>query len=295
VDKALDGQQPGPTVVWIFTDGRTYGDEAAAFRIAREWGQRGIICDAFGLGDDWNEVFLDRLTGLTGGATHYLENLTAAQPIIDDYLRRYHHARVRQLKMRFDLSTGVKLHALYRMGPEVAHLDVQSPVAMGTVGPNERWLVLAEMELPPLYKVRPSTTWQVMGGHLEFVPFQGRSRMEPFVLDVRVGHDPLDVPPQVVRHAVERLTWYRLQMASRAAWRDGRIQEAKRLLSNLAQGLARRGLNRMAQDIQSKAQALEHEQRLDPEAEKALEFGTRMLMLPANVYEARKKQTPRKE
>ncbi len=294
VDGSL-GRGRGPSVVWIFTDGRTYGDEATALRIARQWARRGVICDAFGLGDDWNEAFLDRLTGLTGGATHYLENLAAARPVVQDHLRRYHYARVRQLNVHFQLSTGVKMHALYRMGPEVAHLDVQSPVAMGTVGPNERWLALAELELPPLHRVEPETRWTVLEGQLEFVPFRGTPHTEPFRLEVHVGTGPRSAPPKVVRHAVERLTWYRLQMAGREAWRDGRIEEAQQLLSYLAQGLSRRGMSRMAREVQLKAMELERDQRLDPEVEKALEFGTRMLMLPANVYESRKKYAARNE
>ncbi|NPA31053.1 MAG: DnaJ domain-containing protein [Chloroflexi bacterium] len=282
------GRSRGPSVVWIFTDGRTYGDETTALDIARQWAQRGIICDAFGLGDDWNEAFLDRLTGLTGGSTHYLKNLAAARPIFQDHLRRYHYARVRQLNLHFNLSPGVKLHALYRMGPEVAHLSVEPPVALGTVGPNERWLTLAELELPPLHRVPPDTPWPVLEGRWEFVPFRGAPLNEPLRLTVRVGEGERSVPPKVVRHAVERLTWYRLQQASRQAWRDGRIEEAQQLLSHLAQGLARRGLGRLARDIQVKALELDRDRQLDPEAEKALEFGTRMLMLPANVYEARR-------
>ncbi len=283
------GHGRGHSVVWILTDGRTYGDEATALHLARNWAEQGILCDAFGLGDDWNEAFLDRLTGLTGGTTHYLESLAAARPIVRDHLRRYHYARVRQLKMHFTLQQGVKLHALYRMGPEVAHLDLTSPVAVGTVGPHERWLVLAEFELPPLHRVKPDTRWTVVEGRLEFQPFRGHPLNEPLRLEVHVGTAARSTPPKVVRHAVERLTWYRLQMASRAAWRDGRVEEARTFLSHLAQGLARRGLSRLAHDIQKKALALEQEQRLDPEVEKALEFGTRMLMLPANVYEARQK------
>ena len=292
VDRALE-RHTGPTVVWILTDGRTYGDEPAALRIARQWARRGVICDAFGLGDDWNEAFLDKLTGVTGGATHYLENLTAARHLVQDYLRRYHHARVRQLAVHFRPTPGVKLHSLYRMGPEVAHLDTRPPVAMGTVGPNERWLVLAELELPPLYKVRPHTSWRVLQGSMEFIPFRGTPLSHPFLLDVRVGEGPRRVPPKVVLQAVERLTWYRLQMASRNAWRDGRIDEAREILSRLAQGVARQGLRQAAQDIRRQAMELEKEKRLNPEAEKALEFGTRMLMLPANVYESRQHRDER--
>jgi len=283
----------GHTLVWIFTDGRTYGDEGAALRLARQWARQGVICDAFGMGKAWNEAFLDRLTGITGGTTHYLDNLDGAQAVIRDHLRRYHHARVRQLYLHFDLTPGVRLHTLYRMSPEVAHLGLDAPIPMGTVGPQERWLVLAELELPPLYRAMPGERWKVMEGRLEFLPFRGTAHTAPFRLEVHVEEAPLQPPPTVVRHAVERLTWYRLQMAGRTAWRDGRIEEAQEMFSHLAQSLARRGLNRLARHIQHHATTLLQEQRLEPEVEKALEFGTRMLMLPANVYEARKKARPR--
>jgi len=289
VVESVGGRSRGPHLVWIFTDGRTYGDEARALHLARQWARQGVICDAFGLGEDWNEAFLDRLTGLTGGSTHFISGLSMVKTLFPDLIRRYHHARVRQLNFTFDLSPGVKLRALYRMGPEVAHLGVEPPVALGVVGPQERWLALAEFELPPLYRLEDGARWTVLDGTLEFLPFRGRPYTEPLRLEVHVGQGPRSVPPKVVRHAVERLTWYRLQLASRAAWRDGRLHEAQQYLSHLAQSLNRRGLGRMARRVQQQALDLERFQRLEPEAEKDLEFGTRMLMLPADVYEARQR------
>ena len=51
----------------LLTDGHTYGDEAPALNLAERAAQENIATSALGIGSEWNDVFLDRLTSFSGG------------------------------------------------------------------------------------------------------------------------------------------------------------------------------------------------------------------------------------
>ena len=53
--------------VLLLTDGRTYGDEELALNTAKSSFNQGIGISAFGIGEDWNDMFLDKLSQQGGG------------------------------------------------------------------------------------------------------------------------------------------------------------------------------------------------------------------------------------
>ncbi len=56
----------------LITDGRTYGDEDQCLQLADQAAARGIRITGLGIGTEWNDVFLDDLTGRTGGTSLYI-------------------------------------------------------------------------------------------------------------------------------------------------------------------------------------------------------------------------------
>ena len=53
--------------VLLLTDGRTYGDEELALHATQQAREYGIGVSSFGIGEDWNDVFLDNLARKGGG------------------------------------------------------------------------------------------------------------------------------------------------------------------------------------------------------------------------------------
>ena len=53
----------------LLTDGHTYGDEENCYALARNAAEQGIIISALGIGHEWNDLFLEHLTAITGGST----------------------------------------------------------------------------------------------------------------------------------------------------------------------------------------------------------------------------------
>ena len=58
----------------LLTDGRTYGDEDDCLMLAHLAASDGIAISGLGIGSEWNDRFLDELTGRTGGTAAYVSN-----------------------------------------------------------------------------------------------------------------------------------------------------------------------------------------------------------------------------
>lgn len=63
----------------MITDGHTYGDEQNCIDLAAQAREDGVAINALGIGDEWNDIFLDKIAGLSGGNAVYVsrnEDLT---------------------------------------------------------------------------------------------------------------------------------------------------------------------------------------------------------------------------
>jgi Ca-activated chloride channel homolog len=58
----------------LITDGRTYGDEEKCLQIAEQAATYGIGISSLGIGNEWNDVFLDSLATRTGGSSVYVSH-----------------------------------------------------------------------------------------------------------------------------------------------------------------------------------------------------------------------------
>ena len=70
LDKALSSKRISRML--LLTDGQTFGDEKQCKKLGKEAGSKGIVVNALGLGDDWNEDLLDEVAEASGGKAHVL-------------------------------------------------------------------------------------------------------------------------------------------------------------------------------------------------------------------------------
>jgi Ca-activated chloride channel family protein len=61
----------------LLTDGNTFGDQDKCLELAREASSEGISISAMGLGQEWNDEFLDELASTTGGTSSYINTANA--------------------------------------------------------------------------------------------------------------------------------------------------------------------------------------------------------------------------
>ncbi len=73
--------------VILLTDGRTFGDEERCLELAEKAAAEGIGISAMGIGEEWNDEFLDALASRTGGTSTYVNSPTAVVRFLNERVR----------------------------------------------------------------------------------------------------------------------------------------------------------------------------------------------------------------
>jgi Ca-activated chloride channel family protein len=73
--------------VILLTDGQTYGDEHKCLHLADEITQEGIGISAMGIGQEWNDIFLDDLASRTGGSSTYINSPSSVVRFLNERVR----------------------------------------------------------------------------------------------------------------------------------------------------------------------------------------------------------------
>src|SRR5512138_1665635 len=123
VMRSLDSRRVNHVI--LLTDGHTYGDEQQCLALASKLAEHGIGISGMGIGEEWNDIFLDILSTRTGGSSAYI-----AQPQdIKRLLLEKFNALVQTYAEDVTLDTrfieGVELTYAFRLQPD------PSPLALG--------------------------------------------------------------------------------------------------------------------------------------------------------------------
>src|SRR6185503_18903418 len=70
VVRSLDSKRINHII--LLTDGHTYGDEQECLDLASKLAEHGISLSGMGIGQEWNDIFLDVLSTRTGGSSAYI-------------------------------------------------------------------------------------------------------------------------------------------------------------------------------------------------------------------------------
>jgi Ca-activated chloride channel family protein len=114
----------------LFTDGQTYGDESACYELADKIHAKGIKINTVGIGHEWNDVFLDRLAGVTGGNTTYVSSANDMSSFIKDLTNSLSFKVAGNINLDFHLRHEIELKFLFRLQPEVTELILEKPIAL---------------------------------------------------------------------------------------------------------------------------------------------------------------------
>lgn len=266
----------------ILTDGHTYGDEEECFQLAQKAGEQGIIISALGVGSEWNDAFLDRLTGLSGGTARLVSSIDDIKQFIREQVSTLGKVYARNLNLRINNSPHSTLIDLFRIYPDSVPLPLEPQIRLGNLPLNDRIKILFE------YKIAP----ELRNGDLIFllngsVTMEIPTRKEPLSKMsvnlrrmVREDHEKSS-PPREIVEGIEKLTLYRLQEKAREEESAGDHVNATRHLKNLATRLLqKKGSDGLANLIMNEADKIHSGQGYSPEAEKRIKYGTRALLLP---------------
>ncbi|NDJ86235.1 MAG: VWA domain-containing protein [Chloroflexi bacterium] len=266
----------------LVTDGRTYGDENQALDLADEAREKGIGISAMGIGDEWNDDFLDALVSRTGGSSAYINSPAAVIRFLEDRIRSLGEAFAERMRLTVAPDNDVQLEMVFRMMPNAQPLDHSSqPIQLGTLEGTRSMAVLLQFQMPAGMSsgfrnvARIDVSGDILGqsDRFEYKTINDQS------VETMLNPSPED-PPPVILDALGKLTLYRMQQKTEQAISNGKFDEATRRLENMATRLLEMGQPELAEMAQSEAKRVSRTKSLSETGRRTLKFGTRLLLAP---------------
>ena len=268
------------SILLLLTDGQTYGDDEMCMRLVRSANQEGVIFSAFGLGDEWNDDFLDQLVGYSGGEVAYLSEVAEFGDLLADFLTLAQTIEVPQVVFSFDTNPCVEIASFHRMSGGVTPLlPSGSTFHLGSLKSKPDTEFLLELKISPVRGVlnRLDMVRGTFSAH--HLPKDCELSTENLILSVPFDLEKKNrnVPDGKVLQSVYHISLYRMQAAARKMIRQGDINTGVNTLKNLARQLAAQGQDALATSVMEESNYIEENQRYSDSGEKKIKYGTRVL------------------
>lgn len=269
--------------VVLLTDGNTFGDQDNCLALAREAATDGIGISAMGLGQEWNDQFLDELASSTGGTSSYIRSASAVAKFLNDHVRNLSDAFAERMHLSIAPDPDIQMESAFKLLPQPQPLPAeQAQIPLGSLQANRIISVLFQLQLPAEMKHGfRSIARLVVNGDILDNTYQRYQTLSDVSLEV-TDNPPVEDPPVAILDALGKLTLYRMQERAQAALDSGDVKEATRRLNNLATRLLAMGEDDLANEAQMEAQRVEHTRALSDEGRKSLKYHTRHLLADSN-------------
>ncbi|MDK3161528.1 DnaJ domain-containing protein [Kamptonema cortianum] len=263
----------------LLTDGATYGDEQKCLELAKEAAAEGISISAMGLGQDWNDKFLDNLASLTGGHSAYVNTSSAVVRFLNDHVRNLANVYAERIQLSVAPDPDITLESAFKLAPNPQPLSVDSGyIPLGSLQVNRTISVLLQLELPASLKEGFRSVARLVSQGDIFLErihkFQGITDIS---LEVN-AHPPVEDPPTSILDALGKLTLYRMQERAQEALDRGDVQEATRRLQILGTRLTEMGQPELGAQALAEARNVSKTSMLSEQGRKSLKYTTRFLL-----------------
>jgi Ca-activated chloride channel family protein len=262
----------------LLTDGQTYGDDEECVAFARMAGERNVGITSLGIGEDWNDVLLDRVAAQSGGVVAYISSPEQVQSLLRRRVLELGKAVAQRVKLEFKCVEGVLIESLYRALPSMERLPISSdPVELGSLNVDEPIVVVAEVgvsTMPPGEHrlMRLELTADVMEKE------QRRERLRGEVSCTFLPEPPEEPAPRELLQVLSKVTIYRIQEQAWEALERGSVRDATSKLEMLATRLLDMGETGLARAAMLEAGRISRGEPPSPKGRKELKYGTRGLI-----------------
>lgn len=265
--------------VVLLTDGRTFGDEERALELANQAAAEGIGISAMGIGEEWNDEFLDALASCTGGTSTYVTSPTAVVRFLNERVRSLGDTLVERLKLCVAPDADIVLESLFKLQPNPQPMDTSpQPVPLGLLEFNRTLMCLVQLQMPPGKRTGFRTVARIdVTGNVLIAERRDYKVLSDISVEIASNPPPED-PPLPILDALGKLTLYRIQEKAQQSLQKGNAAEATRRLENLATRLLASGQDELAQMAIIEARRVASTSLLSEEGRKTLKFGTRRLL-----------------
>lgn len=268
----------------LLTDGQTYGDERACLELAQLASEEGINISGLGIGNGWNDIFLDALASRTGGNCMYVNDPQDIQKLLTEKFDRLSQIVAEEVTLEFTTEPGVEVGYAFRLQPEANPLMLESPLRLGPILKGSNLSVLIE------FRVRPDAVQEeevsLLNGKINVSMSSSIHPIPPLRVNISrpvVSDMNSDVPPPEIVQALSRLTIYRIQEKARQEVSSGEYDKAAEHLQRMATHLLAQGERSLAKTVLLEAENIQKQKAFTESGEKQIKFGTRALLLPGEI------------
>jgi Ca-activated chloride channel family protein len=271
----------------LLTDGNTYGDQEQCITLARSAAEQGISISAMGLGQEWNDEFLDELASITGGTSSYINSASAVVRFLNDHVRNLSNAFAERTRLSVAPDPDVRLESAFKLSPHPQPLSVGDDyIQLGSLQANRHISVLLQFQMPADMAIGfRSVARLVAEGDILANQQQQFQSVSDLALEISENPPPED-PPVAILDALGKLTLYRMQERAQEALESGDVREATRRLENLATRLLAMGEEDLAHQAMSEARRVAYTSNLSDQGRKTLKYQTRFLLLEGSSEES---------
>ncbi len=281
LEKALSPEQLSRML--LLTDGQTFGDEKACVKIGKKAGAEGIVVNALGLGEDWNEDLLDEIAEASGGVADLIESPDQIEEFFEQVVQSMQDTVVQNARMVLRLAGGVTPRQVWQVLPMISNLgyrplsdrDVQ--VELGELEKGQPRSVLVEM----LIGARPAGRYRVAQAEISYdVPglnLVGERVKADILLEFTSDAALARQYDAEIMNIVEKVTAFKLQTRALEDAKMGDVEGASRKLRAAATRLLEMGEDELAQSALEEADNLATTGQMSAKGTKKLRYETRKL------------------
>ena len=278
VMRSLDAKRINHII--LLTDGHTYGDEQQCLALASRLAEHGIGISGMGIGQEWNDIFLDVLSTRTGGSSAYIAMPQDIKRLLLEKFNALAQTYAEEITLDLKYIEDVELTYAFRLQPDPSPIDLgEKSLHLGSILQDSNTQVIFEYMIHP--KAVKSESLTLLDGILKVsiasqvmpVP-QLRVRLNR---PVSASPEMAPPPPKIVQ-ALSRLMLYRMQERARKDLEKGNVDSATRQLQVLASNLLTQGERSLAQTILLEVDHLQKQNSLTIEGSKKIKYGTRSLI-----------------
>lgn len=265
----------------LLTDGRTYGDEQFCYDLAKEAARQNVSIIGLGIGNGWNDIFLDHITSLTGGYCIMVSQPNEIEELLKNKFFQLSNTLAPNINLSFETVPNIEMSYIFRIQPEASPIIDENPIRLGAMLMDMPLKILIECIIQPQENNAPAIT--ILNGLLHISAAGSISSAMSIPLQIRIPVNPtseIESPPQEIIQALSKLTLYRLQEKARNEVADGNYNKATEHLQQLATHLLAHGETTLAKNILAEKKYIEQQNNFSEGGEKSIKFGTRALFLP---------------
>lgn len=263
----------------LITDGRTYGDEEACLKLSEEASEQGIPISAVGIGEEWNEDFIDQLVAKGGGTSLYADRSAEIHTLLENRLSTISQIFAGDVRMHFGSIPESKLTYAFRLSPDLGALSTTSPLHLGTIPIETSLQILLEFELNAARKqagemILAEGDLKMDIASLAIPSTKARYRLSRPVQEL----SEVETPSQTLVNAIAKLAMYRLQEQARQDIEKGDLTSAAKRMRMLATHLLSAGRKGLAKTVLLAADEIKTGSALGVKSGKQIKYGTRALI-----------------